>query len=171
LHKFGGDAVKRTRKWAFVAQEARRLADLGLTPQEIAKRLGEGVNRSTVQRWMAAGKIRDNRRGAKGEKLASFTLLRKPSEWATDVRKEYALDSTDDQLVTLAESALGISLDVDQPKPVRLNAMRTYQGLVKQLSLITRAADKPETPAKPDAPVARAGATCHGAAASTRATS
>jgi hypothetical protein len=139
--------MKRTRKWAFVAQEAVRLADLGLTPLDIASRLS--VKRSTVQRWMAAGKLRDTRRGAKGEQMSSFTKLAKPSEWATVVRKEYALDATDEQLVTLAESALRVSLDPLQPMPVRLSAMGRYQAIVKQLSLVARAADVPGTPEAP----------------------
>lgn len=140
--------MKRTRKWAFVKQEAIRLADLGLEPKEIAKRLGPGINRSTVQRWMAAGKIRDTRRrGAKGQPLSAFTKITKPSEWATTVRKEYALDATDDQLVTLAESALGCAQDPLQPMAIRLSAMSRYQALVKQLSLVTRGADAAVTPA------------------------
>jgi hypothetical protein len=32
-------------------------------------------------------------------------------EWAASVRKDYQLDATDEQLVTLAESALGMALD------------------------------------------------------------
>jgi len=144
--------VKRTRKWAFVAQEAVRLADLGLAPVDIAKRLD--VKRSTVQRWMAAGKLRDTRRGTKLSRLSSFTKIAKPSEWATAVRKDYALDATDDQLVTLAESALGTSLDPLQPMSVRLSAMARYQALVKQLALVARAAEAPGAPEAPkrDAP-------------------
>ena len=32
--------MKRTRKWSFVAQEATRLADIGVSALEIARRLG-----------------------------------------------------------------------------------------------------------------------------------
>jgi hypothetical protein len=136
--------VRRTRKWAFVAQEARRLAALGLTPLDISKRID--VKRSTVQRWMAAGKLTDTRRG--GSKRTTgprVTKLTKPSEWSTAVRKDYALDPTDDQLVTLAESALGRALDPLEPSSVRLSAMGRFQALVKQLALVARAADLPAT--------------------------
>jgi hypothetical protein len=137
--------VRRTRKWAFVAQEATRLAGLGLTPVEIADRLE--VKRSTVQRWMASGKLVDTRRGAKQGRVPPVTKLTKPSEWAATVRKDYALDATDEQLVTLAETALGKALDALQAPMVQLAAMRAFQGIVKQLALVARHADaspKPE---------------------------
>jgi hypothetical protein len=147
LHRAGGCAlVRRTRKWAFVAQEATRLAGLGLAPVDIAQRIG--VKRSTVQRWMSAGKLSDTRRNARNRRVVEVMKLQKPSEWASTVRKDYALDATDDQLVTLAEAALGRSLDPLLPVPVQLQAMRTFQGLVKQLALIARSADVPA--AKPE---------------------
>lgn len=135
--------MKRTRKWAFVAQEAKRLAELGLTPPEIAERLG--VKRSSVNRWMAAGKLTDTRRGAgtRAPRTVHVTKLVKPSEWAFAVRRDFALDATDEQLVTLAETALGKALDPQLPPVVQLQAMRTFQGLVKQLALIARLADRP----------------------------
>ena len=152
MHTFarGFAQVKRTRKWAFVAQEAIRLAEVGLTPLEIANRIG--VKRSTVQRWMAAGKITDTRRGGTGRSGQKVTKLTKPSEWSATVRKDFALDATDDQLVTLAETALGLALDPLRPEPVRLGAMTRFQALVKQLALVARAAD---VPAVPDAPPSR----------------
>lgn len=142
--------MKRTRKWAFVAQEAKRLADLGLAPLDIATRLN--VKRSTVQRWMAAGKLNDTRRDARAGRTPTTNIVTKPSEWAAAVRRDYALDATDDQLVTLAEAALGKALDALQSVSTQLQAMRTFQGLVKQLSLVARGADqagKPEAPATP----------------------
>jgi hypothetical protein len=129
--------VRRTRKWAFVAQEATRLAGLGLSPLDIARRIE--VKRSTVQRWMAAGKITDTRQGANRTRVPVVTVLTKPSEWAMTVRKDFSLDATDEQIVTLAESALGQALDPLNPVAVRLSAMRTFQGLVKQLALVARA--------------------------------
>lgn len=144
--------MKRTRKWAFVAQEASRLAELGLAPLDIASRLG--VKRSTVQRWMAAGKLTDTRQNAREGRTPSVNVSTKPSAWAATVRREYALDATDDQLVTQAEVALGMSLDPLQSSTTRLTAMRTFQGLVKQLALVARGADQApsETPSK--APIA-----------------
>ncbi len=146
--------MKRTRKWAFVAQEAVRLADLGLTPLEIASKIG--VKRSTVQRWMAAGKVKDTRRGKGGRVGPKITKLTKPSEWSATVRKDFALDATDDQLVTLAETALGAAQDPLHPFAVRLGAMTRFQALVKQLSLVARSADLPATPEAPASRAARA---------------
>lgn len=146
--------MRRTRKWSFVAQEATRLAGLGLSPVEIADRLE--VKRSTVQRWMAAGKIADTRRGAKRTGPLVVKLI-KASEWAVTVRKDYALDATDEQLVTLAETALGKALDPLLPVPVQLQATRTFQGLVKQLALVARDADvvSPRPDAAPPARTVR----------------
>lgn len=145
--------MKRTRKWAFVAQEAQRLADLGLAPVDIAARLN--VRRQTVQRWMSAGKMRDTRRHAKAGRTPSVNISTKPSAWASTVRKEYALDVTDDQLVTLAESALGKALDPLQGVSNQLQAMRTFQGLVKQLALVARQADQEAPPSQPSRPARR----------------
>lgn len=146
--------MKRTRKWAFVAQEARRLADMGLAPVDIAARLN--VQRSTVQRWMASGKLPDTRRDARAGRTPSVNVNTKPADWAASVRREYQLDATDDQLVTLAEAALGKALDPMESTSNRMSASRTFQGLVKQLALVARAADKPnaadEKPEQPTRP-------------------
>ena len=133
--------MRRTRKWAYVAQEARRLADLGLSPVEIAHRLE--VNRSTVQRWMATGKLRDTR-AIVGDRVAvPATSVPVPDgsadTWAAAVRAAYALDSTDEQLVDLATSALTVAKDLNEAASVRLVAMGRFQGLVKQLALVARA--------------------------------
>jgi hypothetical protein len=129
------DRVKRTRKWAFVEQEAKRLAGLGLTPLQIAKRIG--VNKSTVTRWVASGKL---------DMKATIRLSgtgQNPAQWASTVRKDYALDATDEQLVTIAESALAMTLDPSLAAHVRMNAAGRFQAIVRQLSLVTRAADTP----------------------------
>jgi hypothetical protein len=147
--------VRRTRKWAFVAQEAKRLADLGLPPVEIAKRLGAGVNRSTVQRWMAAGKIRDTRLTAKGERLPSFSKETKPEEWAMTVRKEFALSATDEQLVAGGAALLAVWKDPLQPMSIRISAFREFRATAKQLAVSGNPAEAPAAPEKP-ASVARA---------------
>ena len=136
--------MKKTRKWAFVAQEAKRLADLGLAPVDIAARLN--VERSTIQRWMAAGKLNDTRRAAREGRTPAATLATKPGDWSAAVRLEYTLDATDDQLVTLAELALSKANDPTESTSNRLQASRTFQGLVKQLALVARAADRPDPP-------------------------
>ncbi len=138
--------MRRTRKWAFVAQEAARLAALNLSPPEIAARLG--VNRSTVTRWIADGKLTRSKPRVNTTKLV-LQPKQTPAEWAAAVRKEYALDATDDQILMLAEAALGLSLDARVAPHVRMNASGRFQSLVRQLALVTRGAEVPEQPSAP----------------------
>lgn len=159
--------LRKTRKWGFVEQEARRLADLGMTPLDIAKRLG--LNRSTVQRWMHAGKLNDTIDKSKTpataavehDLLASATDVvaqppkkkrgrpRKdqppqirapltPDEWATEIRATYDLDATDDQLVTMAQVQLTMSLNPLVAAQVQLQAQAAFRASVKQLALTAR---------------------------------
>jgi hypothetical protein len=129
--------MKRTRKWAYVAQEASRLTALGLKPSEIAAQLE--VSKSTVTRWIAKGKL--PRIVVSNPEPANPVQARQtPAEWATSVREEYALDATDDQLVTLGESALRVSFDMAATAPVRLVAAGRFQAIVRQLALVTRRA-------------------------------
>lgn len=136
---------KGSRRWAIVEQDVLRLAALGLSDAEIAERVE--VDRATVFRWRKAGKL--SRDGAKPDEVAAKRneVLRKAgsqtaSEWAAAVRASYALDATDEQLVTLAESTLITARDPGATASLRLQAMRTFQGLVKQLALVARAADE-----------------------------
>src|SRR5262245_18307945 len=127
-----GPPLRRTRKWAFVGQEATRLAALGLAPKAIAARLG--VSWSTVSRWIAAGKLAVGR----PRHVLTFTspapsALQSPSEWARSVREEFQFDATDDQLVAVAEVALTISRDPQSPAPVRMTAMGRFQAIARQL--------------------------------------
>lgn len=139
--------MKRTRKWAYVAQEARRLADLGLTAEAIGQRLE--LSRSTVWRWMKQGKLPNTgRSGVVESGMPAGLSGSSPREWAAAVRRTYGLDATDDQLVTLAEAALTTARDPGVPAPLRLSAMGRFQALVKQLALVARASE--EAPQKPE---------------------
>lgn len=138
--------MRRTRKWAYVAQEAQRLADLKLSPREIAERLE--VRKSTVTRWIASGKLAQKKGTPKtAAKVASGQVDKTAAQWAASVRAAYDLDATDEQLVTLAESTLLVAKDPLTPASLRLQAMGRYQALVKQLSLVARAADAKPTEA------------------------
>jgi predicted transcriptional regulator len=152
--------MRRTRKWSFVAQEAKRLADLGLSGYAIAKRLE--VAESSVSRWVKSGKL--VLRGGKGGELteerapvAADGARQTPKEWAVAVRAAYALDTTDDQLVTMAETALRDALGLGIAVSARLQAMGRFQSIVKQLALVARLdAVKPEpAPQKPRLRVVR----------------
>jgi transposase len=154
--------MKRTRKWAFVAQEATRLTALGLSPRETASRLG--VNKATVTRWIASGKLTPpgEKPRAKPAKV-KVKSRRTPSEWAREIRKAYDLDATDDQLVTLAQAALAMTIDSTAAAQLRLQAAGRFQALVKQLSLVTRRADEPpaEKPESKSAAAPRPSAAAH----------
>lgn len=141
--------MKRTRKWAYVAQEAKRLAGLGLSSAEIAERLE--LSRRTVYRWMKVGKLPDTGRSAPSVGVMPEGLSgSSPGEWAAAVRRTYGLDATDDQLVALAETALTTARNPNIAAPLRLSAMGRFQALVKQLALVARAGE--EAPAKPEPP-------------------
>ncbi len=131
--------MKRTRKWAYVAQEAAKLGELGLSPRDIALRLG--LNKSTVTRWIAAGKLKRHEAQAPAARAVAEGAWREkaPSEWAATVRTEYDLSETDAQLLGLAESALLVARDPMASPSTRLAAMGRFQTLVKQLGLETRA--------------------------------
>jgi hypothetical protein len=131
--------MKRTRKWAFVAQEAGRLAALGKKPSEIARALG--LDKSTVTRWISAGKLTRHEAQAPAARAVAEGAWRDKTaaEWAAIVREDYDLSETDDQMVTLAESALLLSRDPLALPGTRLAAMREFRAQVKQLGLETRA--------------------------------
>ena len=136
--------MNRTRKWKFVAQEATRLAAIGLKPIEIATRLN--VRRQTVQQWMAAGKIADTRRGAAAPAVRARATGTSPEAWAAAVREAYALDATDEQLVELAVETLQMSKDLAIGPRARLTAAGRFQAIVKQLRLVARAEPVPVVP-------------------------
>jgi hypothetical protein len=147
--------MRRTRKWSFVAQEAKRLADLGLSGYAIAKRLE--VSEASVSRWVKAGKLvlKGGKRDQRRSEIAALGATKSPAEWAAAVRADYSLDATDDQFVTLAEAALAKALNPRVKLTARLQAMRTFQGLVKQLALVAKAADAMPAPAATPEPPKR----------------
>ena len=140
--------MRRTRKWAYVAQEARRLADLGLSAAEIGRRLE--VNRSTVHRWMATGKLPDT----KGSRLVGPAVeaaspgrrlgVRRPGRRRC-ARRMRSMPPTSSSW-TLATAALTVAKAAGEPATVRLQAAGRFQALVKQLALVAR---KPEAETAP----------------------
>lgn len=141
-------AGKRTRRWEFVKQDALRFAALGLSPNEIAERLG--VDRATVFRWKKAGKLTVEVRMPKGPIVV--TKGETPAQWAASVRAAYDLDATDDQIVSMAESVLVIARDPHASAALRLAAMREFRGAVKQLSLVARAGSGEKPAGEPEPP-------------------
>jgi hypothetical protein len=145
--------VKLTRKWEFVAQEAARLAGLGLSPREIGKRIG--VNRSSVTRWIQKGKLEKPNVAPKPkpEQRAALIVSQNPdaAKWATTVRKDFGLSATDERLVMLGVLALETAHDVNLKANVRMTAAGRFQAIVKQLALTSRGAEAaPVEPEKPE---------------------
>jgi transposase-like protein len=131
--------MRRSRKWRYMAQEAGRLAEMGLSGAAIAQRLG--VHKATVCRWMATGKLRNTR-----QTVSTASAVLPPLDWAATVRKMYALDASDEELVNLATAALEVAKDPAQPPMIRLAAAGRFQALVKQLALVARPDDATQTP-------------------------
>lgn len=140
--------MKRTRKWEYVKQEATRLAELGLGSAEIALRIQ--VDTATVNRWFKAGKLARREPVRQGSAAVADTRRKSPAEWAASVRDDYSLSDTDDQLVTMAEEALATALSKTEGISSRLTAMRTFQGLVRQLALVAKVVEVPEDEPAPE---------------------
>ena len=132
--------MKHTRRWQFVKQDAVRFAALGLSDIEIAKRLE--VDRATVYRWRKAGKLGVSGGSEPRQPLVMPRSGQTPAQWSADVRASYDLDSTDDQTITNAESALLISRDPLADPRLRLQAMGTFDRLTKGLKLAVRNAEQ-----------------------------
>lgn len=128
--------MKRTRKLQFVHQDAERCAALGMTAIEIADHLG--LNRSTVGRWFKKGKLKKPDVALSEKEQAP--ARQSPADWARSMREGCVLDATDEQLVSLGESALSLSRDVTVSAQVQLSAGAQFRAIAKQLAISVRLA-------------------------------
>ena len=144
--------MQRTRKWAYLATEAKRLAGQGLSPTAIAAALG--VNRSTVHRWMVKGQLEETR-GTRVVAAPMVIPLAPAPTWAEAVRTAAVLDATDEEIVQLATFALSVTQDPREPTPVRLAAAGRFQSLVKQLASHIRPTVEELVPAPAPPPTVR----------------
>lgn len=131
------------------------MASIGCTPKEIADKLG--LNKSTVTRWIQAGKLERGKRTSAPPATETPHVAQTPAEWAKSVRENYKLDDTDEQLVKLAEVALALSLNPKTGASVRMTAAGRFQGIVRQLSLPARSSEEQQPvtpPVQTPAPVA-----------------
>jgi transposase-like protein len=94
-----------------------------------------GVNRSSLHRWMANGKVPRPASRPRGTPATDAGCS--PEHWAVAVRQAYELTATEQRLVDLAVEALTMARDAAKPETVRLAAMGRYQRLVQQLNLET----------------------------------
>jgi hypothetical protein len=137
--------MSRTRRWEFVKQDAIRLAELGLSDLQIGEQLQ--LDPSTVYRWRKAGKLPAAGTATTAPRVSLAVVTGKtPEQWAKAVRDAYSLDETDDQLVTLAESALLTARDAGASPTLRLAAMGRFQSIWKDLKLVARSAAAQDQP-------------------------
>ncbi len=92
-----------------------------------------GVDRSTIHRWIVAGKA--PKPGGRSTPLTAAGSRQAPETWARAVRRAYQLDVTEQALVDLATRALTLARDEKTTPAARLAAMGRFQALVKQLNL------------------------------------
>jgi ribosomal protein S14 len=78
-----------------------------------------------------------------------------PAQWAKDVRKDYQLDATDEQLVLAGQFALRVANDLTEKAITRLNASGRFQSIVRQLALGRSVARERAEKATPVAPAPR----------------
>ncbi len=131
------------RTWRFQSLRGEATAVMASAPSYRAAAKALGVNLSTVVRWRQQGKVPapGGRRGAAAGPPPS------PEGWAASVRSAYDLNATELELVGLAEAALALARDAQQPPAIRLNASSRYQSLVRQLDLEVSPDGEVETPA------------------------
>lgn len=120
------------------------------TPDLTAAARELGVDRSTITRWLQAGKIkaRPQVELREGKTAPPPPTAATWSEWAPAVRDAYVLSATDQQLVALAAKALELAHDADK-EVVQLMAMARFAALVKQLNLQQSAPVSTQAPVAP----------------------
>lgn len=126
--------MKRTHKFQSLG-DVQGVLDAAGQIASAAKQLG--VERSTLYRWIKAGKLKAPAGTHAGE-IPPPGQDQSPEEWAAHVRETAALDGTGLALLSLAARAL--TMAQNEPKPeTQLSAMARFQQLVRQLSLRTGA--------------------------------
>lgn len=143
----GSKRTHKLRAMGDVQAVIDRTPDLSAAAREL------GVDRSTITRWMQAGKVKakpavELKEGKAPPPAPTATDWR---GWAEAVRDAYALSPTDHQLVALAARALELAYATDSKPVVQLMSMARFAALVKQLNLQQAApaqANQPQAPAK-----------------------
>lgn len=108
-----------------------------------------GVNRSTLHRWIVAGKVKRPRWWrTNGPQCPPVT---DPDAWVEAVSTR-ELSATDRQLVELARLALEMARSRTHGTRVRLAAMGRFQAIVRQLRLEDDAPVTATVPPPPTAP-------------------
>lgn len=126
--------MKRTHKFKALGNVAAVIASAG-SISAAAKQLG--VERSTIYRWMKSGAVRVASRETSQPTAADIPV---PSTapaaetWEAWVRRTFALDATEEELLGLAVKALRLA-HTEEKVSDQIAAMARYQQLVRQLNL------------------------------------
>lgn len=149
--------MKRSHKLRGMGDVAEIVA---FAPDRASAAAQLGVNRSTLHRWIKAGKVPEPGSARPkvpmtvppaGEAAAGSGL---PDAWFTAASAAREFNATDAQLLELARAALRLAYDSADEK-TRLSAMSRFQGLVKQVNLGMGAAEKPAALERPERPAHR----------------
>jgi excisionase family DNA binding protein len=128
--------MKRTHKLRALGDVAGTIA-AARSIQDAARQLG--VDRSTVHRWIASGKVSAPAAGRRTARQSATTgtpgQRQTPESWARWVRRQYLLDATEQTLVGLTVDALRLARDESARPEVRLAATARAQSLIRQLKL------------------------------------
>lgn len=103
-----------------------------------------GVNVSSVSRWIKSGKVPAPTKLRVRQPTSNDEALTEPAPdvpWATGIRENYILSTTERKLVDMAEAAEILSRDLSARPETRLQAMNRFQSLVKQLNLEQEGSD------------------------------
>jgi len=133
--------LKRSHKFQSLAGAAGVIAgSASLTAA--AQRLG--VNRSTLHRWIAAGKVPRPERSRRTRQPAAGPS-ESPESWRHWARASFDLTPVEETLVDLAEQALSMARDQTARPEIRLAATARFQQLVRQLNFEAPIDGKEET--------------------------
>jgi hypothetical protein len=126
--------VKKTWRFRALSGDVARVMATSTSLGAAATALG--VDKSTVFRWVKAGKVpapgaRRRRRAAPAADTGGGP--QSPAAWATWARQTFVLSGTEAALLDLAVDALTLARDPAQKPEVRLNAAGRFQQLVRQL--------------------------------------
>ena len=132
--------VKQTHKFKALRGDVDAVLSAAPNLSEAARTLG--VDRSTLTRWLASGKVKRPAKG--GPRRVTAAALEATADtgavpttstaWAAGIRAAYALTATESELVGLADAALQLAQDLTVKPEIRLTAMTKFQALVRQLN-------------------------------------
>src|SRR5262245_16210298 len=126
---------KRTWRWKALTDDVRQVMATSPSLGAAAARLG--VDKSTIFRWVKAGKLPAPSGGRRHEVAVADAVSgpQTAAEWAQAARETFLLTPTESALVDLGEATLALAKDQTQKVEVRLAAAARFQQITRQLNL------------------------------------